>query len=84
MELAIENGIPCAIYFMNPVPDADVHSVGETNFEWIVEQVAGMTVARVNTAPRALALRRPGFWGAPAHHEGRAKQKAAPKGGKLV
>ena len=38
VEFAVEHGVPYAIDFMNPVPDADVHSVGEANFEWIVEQ----------------------------------------------
>ena len=37
VEFAVEEGVPYAIDFMNPVPDADVHSVGEANFEWIVD-----------------------------------------------
>ncbi len=36
VEFAVENGIPYAIDFMNPVPDADLNSVGAANFEWIV------------------------------------------------
>src|SRR5580658_11132620 len=31
VEFAVEKGVPYAIDFMNPVPDADVHSVGEAN-----------------------------------------------------
>jgi hypothetical protein len=46
VEFAVENGVPYAIDFMNPVPDADVHSVGEANFEWIVEQTAMLAIAR--------------------------------------
>jgi len=61
VEFAVENGIPYAIDFLNPVPDADVHSVGAANFEWIVDQVAQLAIARVNASPRALALRWPEF-----------------------
>jgi hypothetical protein len=31
---------------MNPAPDADVHSVGEANFRWIVDAVAEMAVEK--------------------------------------
>ncbi len=44
VEFAVENGIPYAIDFLNPAPDADVHSVGEENFEWVVENVAQMAI----------------------------------------
>jgi len=57
VEFAVENGVPYAIDFLNSVPDADVYSVGEKNFEWIVEQVAEMAIARAKTAPRLLGLR---------------------------
>ena len=40
VELAIRNGIPYAIDFCNPAPDADLKSVGEENFEWVVEHAA--------------------------------------------
>ena len=33
VELAIRDGIPYAIDFCNPAPDADIHSVGRENFE---------------------------------------------------
>ena len=38
--MAIRNGVPYAIDFCNPAPDADLHSVGAENFEWFVEQSA--------------------------------------------
>jgi glutathione synthase/RimK-type ligase-like ATP-grasp enzyme len=53
VEFAVEGGIPYAIDFMNPVPDADLHSVGDANFEWIVEQVAEMAIARARRTPLA-------------------------------
>ncbi len=46
VELAIRDGVPYAIDFCNPAPDADVHSVGEANFEWIVEHMANLAIER--------------------------------------
>src|ERR1035438_6629783 len=40
VELAIRDGVPFAIDFCNPAPDADMASVGEANFEWVVETAA--------------------------------------------
>lgn len=40
VELAVRNGIPYAIDFCNPAPDADLKSVGEENFEWVVEHAS--------------------------------------------
>ena len=47
VELAMRDGVPYAIDFCNPAPDADVHSIGEANFEWIVEAAANMAIRRV-------------------------------------
>lgn len=46
VEFAVEGGIPYAIDFMNPAPDADMKSVGEENFEWVVQAVAEMAVKK--------------------------------------
>jgi hypothetical protein len=46
VEFACENGIPYAIDFMNPAPDADIHSVGQANFDWIVNQVAELAMEK--------------------------------------
>ncbi len=46
VELAVRDGIPYAIDFCNPAPDADVKSVGEDNFEWVVETVANMAIRK--------------------------------------
>lgn len=40
VEFAIREGVPYAIDFCNPAPDADVNSVGQNNFDWIVEHSA--------------------------------------------
>ena len=46
VEFAVENGVPYAIDFMNPAPDAEATSVGQENFEWIVNAVAEMAVKK--------------------------------------
>jgi hypothetical protein len=51
VEFAVERGVPYAIDFMNPAPDADVHSVGEANFSWIVEAVADLAVRKALAQP---------------------------------
>lgn len=53
VEFAVEDGVPYAIDFMNPAPDADRNSVGEANFEWIVNAVANLAVERATTATGA-------------------------------
>lgn len=46
VELAVRDGIPYAIDFCNPAPDADIHSVGEANYEWVVEHMANYCIER--------------------------------------
>jgi hypothetical protein len=46
VEFAIRDGIPYAIDFCNPAPDADIHSVGAENFEWIVEHAAKFAIEK--------------------------------------
>jgi len=49
VEFACEDGIPYAIDFMNPAPDADVNSVGQQNFDWIVNAVAELAVKKAQS-----------------------------------
>ena len=49
VELAVRNGVPYAIDFCNPAPDADVASVGESNFEWVVETAANYAIERAQS-----------------------------------
>ncbi len=44
VELAIRDGIPYAIDFCNPAPDADLKSVGQENFDWVVEASANYAI----------------------------------------
>jgi len=46
VEFAIQDGIPYAIDFLNPAPDADAYSIGQENFDWLVENVASLAVSR--------------------------------------
>ena len=57
VEFAVEKGIPYAIDFMNPAPDADFNSVGLTNFDWIVREVADLAIGKARQAPHQLKLR---------------------------
>lgn len=46
VEFAVRDGIPYAIDFCNPAPDADINSVGAENFEWVVETAANYAIER--------------------------------------
>jgi hypothetical protein len=46
VELAVRDGVPYAIDFCNPAPDAELSSVGEENFEWVVETAATYAIER--------------------------------------
>jgi hypothetical protein len=51
VEFAVEGGVPYAIDFMNPAPDAGLESVGPDNFRWIVKAVADMAIERALEPP---------------------------------
>jgi len=51
VEFAVRAGIPYAIDFTNPAPDADVRSVGEANFRWMVRNMAEVLIDRVRRPP---------------------------------
>jgi glutathione synthase/RimK-type ligase-like ATP-grasp enzyme len=46
VEFAVRDGIAYAIDYLNPAPDADRYSVGEANFEWIVEAMADLAIEK--------------------------------------
>jgi len=46
VELALRDGVPYAIDFCNPAPDAEVTSVGEENFAWVVETAANFAIEK--------------------------------------
>lgn len=47
VELAVRDGIPYAIDFMNPAPDADPFSVGEDNYRWVIETTSDVVIEKV-------------------------------------
>ena len=46
VEFAVRDGVPYAIDFCNPAPDADINSVGQENFDWIVEHSAKYAIEK--------------------------------------
>ena len=55
LEFAVRGGVPYAIDFLNPAPDADPASVGQANFEWVLEHATRYLVERVQQAPEPVA-----------------------------
>ena len=49
VEFAIKDGIPYAIDFMNPAPDAELASVGEYNHRWIVDNMTDFILKKLET-----------------------------------
>ena len=49
VEFAIKDGIPYAIDFMNPAPDAEIASVGEKNHYWIVNAMTEFILNKLET-----------------------------------
>jgi hypothetical protein len=49
VELAVRDNVPYAIDFCNPAPDAERTSVGEDNFEWVVETSANFVIEKANS-----------------------------------
>ena len=48
VEFAIKDGIPYAIDFMNPAPDAELASVGESNHNWIVNAMTDFIINKLS------------------------------------
>ena len=73
VEFAVEDGIPYAIDFMNPAPDAALESVGPENFKWIVDAVAEMAIARAQQPAAVPAYRWSAFLESRAARSGGAQ-----------
>jgi len=48
VEFAIKDGVPYAIDFMNPAPDAELASVGEYNHNWIVDSMTDFILRKLS------------------------------------
>jgi len=57
VELAVRDGVPYAIDFMNSAPDFDVKSLGDESFAWTVGKMADLCV-RLAESPQAPRDRR--------------------------
>lgn len=82
LEFAVRDGIPYAIDFLNPAPDADPASVGEENFRWVLENAASWLIERVAEGPRkARAFRWPELLAArpPAGEKRSPRRPATPR-----
>jgi hypothetical protein len=49
VEFALRDGVPYAIDFCNPAPDAELTSVGEANFNWVVEAAANFAIEKAQS-----------------------------------
>jgi hypothetical protein len=77
VEFAVQDGIPYAIDFLNPAPDADYSSVGPENFTWIVNAVAELAVNKALSGPASPAEYR---WSSFLHGEPAAVAAQKPAG----
>src|SRR5215212_10284733 len=57
VEFAIKDGVPYAIDFMNPAPDAELASVGEYNHRWIVDSMTEFIFRKLEEGFEAPAYR---------------------------
>ncbi|HEV7645705.1 MAG TPA: hypothetical protein VGO50_17330 [Pyrinomonadaceae bacterium] len=49
VEFAIKDGIPYAIDFMNPAPDAEIASVGEYNHNWVINELSDFLIRKLSS-----------------------------------
>jgi hypothetical protein len=82
VEFAIKDGIPYAIDFMNPAPDAELASVGEKNHRWIVDTMTDFIFKKLKEGFETPEYR----WSAMLNPAEKNKPKAAnkPKAEKTV
>jgi len=66
VEFAIKDGIPYAIDFMNPAPDAELQSVGEFYHGWVTEAVTNLVFKRLNEPRQQPQYRWDGLLNPPA------------------
>jgi len=49
VELALRDGVPYAIDFCNPAPDAELTSIGKENFDWVVENTTSFAIEKAQS-----------------------------------
>ena len=75
VEFAIKDGIPYAIDFMNPAPDAELASVGEYNHKWIIDAMTELIFKRLNEGIEAPSYRWSSMLNPPTSNDARAGTK---------
>ena len=75
VEFAIKDGIPYAIDFMNPAPDAELASVGEYNHNWIVGEMTDFILRKLKEGFETPEYR----WTSMLNPAAKAKGKAVAK-----
>ena len=78
VEFAIKDGIPYAIDFMNPAPDAELASVGEYNHSWIVENMTEFILKKLKEGWETPEYR----WSAMLNPAGQPKKKVTTRAAK--
>jgi len=81
VEFAIKDGIPYAIDFMNPAPDAELASVGEYNHRWIVDNMTDFILKKLKDGWETPEYRWSAMLNPPERKAAsvKAKESAAPK-----
>jgi hypothetical protein len=79
VEFAIKDGIPYAIDFMNPAPDAEIASVGEYNHSWIVGEMTDFIFRKLKQGFETPEYRWTSMLNPAAKTEKKAAAKAAVK-----
>lgn len=51
VELAVKDGVPYAIDYMNSAPDFDISSLGDAHFSWVVSRMAELVIDLAREAP---------------------------------
>jgi len=80
VEFAIKDGIPYAIDFMNPAPDAELASVGEYNHRWIVDNMTDFILQKLEKGFDTPEYRWSGLLNPP--EKAKAKSTSTRKAGK--
>ena len=76
VEFAIKDGVPYAIDFMNPAPDAELASVGEHNHRWIVDNMTEFILKKLEDGLETPAYR----WSAMLNPPEKTKASESTKG----
>ncbi len=74
VEFAIKDGIPYAIDFMNPAPDAEIASVGEFNHNWIIGALTDFVLEKLKKGFETPEYR----WSAMLNPPAKTAKKKAP------